>query len=371
MPVAPPRTGTGAGPLAEDSHAAVVRARRRAALAAVLAVISSVTALARQTSAPSMTYEAAVAAYVGAGDLSPARRLAATSSRRQLEADVARTRNQLPRLAIPAGILHLELALGVVETNPDEAMWHIRLGEQLLDDIAREGQGPDVVARWAVVASSIFQARTDVDRARAALAFGLARRPRDPRVRLHSGVIEDLASLIAENDDTGLADRKSTSARRTMYRHMATAERAYREALERSADTAPARIRLGRLLHRRGRFADARQEFELARAAPMTPADRYLLLLFLSATYEALGETTQARAALEECVSLAGAQQVAWLALAQFEERSGFPERARGIIAQGLVRDRRADADAWWDYRHGGFDGEGLQWLRGIARASR
>lgn len=61
----------------------------------------------------------------------------------------------------------------------------------------------------------------------------------------------------------------------------------------------------------------------------------------------------------------------AWLALAQFEERSGQPERARGVIAQGLVHARRADADAdaWWDYRHGGFDREGLAWLRGVARS--
>ncbi len=106
-------------------------------------------------------------------------------------------------------------------------------------------------------------------------------------------------------------------------------------------------------------------------APPCLPTgERYLLLLFLSSTYEALNDAALARAALQEGVRVAGNQQGAWLALAQFEERSGHPERARGVIAQGLVQGRRSDTDAWWDYRHGGFDSEGLEWLRGIARSS-
>ena len=52
------------------------------------------------------------------------------------------------------------------------------------------------------------------------------------------------------------------------------------------------------------------------------------------------------------------------MALAQLEEREGRPERARAIVAQGLSR-RRADVtDAWWEYRNGRFDQEGLTWLR-------
>jgi tetratricopeptide (TPR) repeat protein len=339
------------------------------ALAVVLAVTSSASAAARQSAQLEASYEAAVVAFQTAGDTAQAHRLVASWTHQQFETAVARSRRESPQLGRPASLLHLEIALALVETDPDEALWQIRLGEQLLESLARAQPAPteDFVARWSVVASSVFQARTDVPRARAALAFGLASRPRDARVRQHAGTIEDLASLVAENDDTGLADRKGTEARRLTLRLIGRAEREYRESLAIAPDYAPARIRLGRLLHRRDRLQDARAELERARAGVLPTGERYLLLLFLSATYEALKEPALARAALQEGVRVAGNQQGAWLALAQFEERSGHPERARGVIAQGLVHGRRSDTDAWWDYRHGGFDSEGLTWLRRIA----
>lgn len=342
-------------------------------LASAIAAVSAPSARARQDTSRFTAYETAVVAFQTHGDTTPARRLAESWTHQQFEGAVELVRRETPSLTRPASLLHLVVALAVVESDPEEALWHVHLGERLLDRLARDPptSPADFVARWSVVASSIFQARTDVSRARAALEFGLARRPRDFRVRHHAGVIEDLASLLAANDDTGLADRRSTAARRATYRHMASAEREYRQSLAMAPDNAPARIRLGRLLHRRGRFADARQEFERARALRLTASEHYLLMLFLSSTHEAEGETALARAALQEAVRVAGGQQGAWLALAQFEERSGHPDRARGVIAQGLVRTRRADTDAWWDYRHGGFDIEGLTWLRDTTPASR
>ena len=342
------------------------------ALATVVAVVSSSPAHARQDRRLDAPYTAAVVAFQTDGDTLPARRLVTAWTHEQVETAVARSRRDAPQLSRPAGLLHLEIALAMVETDPDDALWHVRLGQQLLEPLARANAAAqdDFVARWSVVASTVFQARTDLSRARAALAFGLQHRPRDARVRQHAAMIEDLESLLTDNDDMGLADRRSTAARRAAYRHMASAEREYREALEILPGMAPARIRLGRLLHRRDRPAEARQEFERARAAVLTTGERYLLLLFLSSTYEALDEDALARAALQEAVRLASTRQVGWLALAQLEERTGHPDRARGVIAQGLRRGR-ADVDEWWDYRHGGFDSEGLEWLRDAVRSSR
>ena len=160
------------------------------------------------------SYEAAVIALQTDGDVAPAHRLGATWTHRQFEIAAARTRWESPRLARPASLLHLELALAAVESDPDEALRQIRLGDHLLEWVARAQPVPadDFVARWSVVASSVFLARTDPPRARAALAFGLRLRSRDSRVRQQAGVIEDLASLLTENDDTGLADRKGTQA---------------------------------------------------------------------------------------------------------------------------------------------------------------
>ncbi len=342
---------------------------------AAFAMVVAVTAAAADQSDPglAMNYAGAVLAFQTTGDTVPARRLSATSTRRQLEAAVSRIRETAPDLVRAGSVLHLELALAEVETAPDNALFQLRLGEQLLAALARDAptQPEDFVARWSVVASSIFQARTDLPRARTALALGLARRSRDSRVRQSAGAIEDLASLLAENDDTGLADRRSTARRRVTIGHIASAERDYREALALRPDNAMARIRLGRLLHRRNRLDDARREFATAQTGALTPGERYLLLLFQSSTHEALGDLATARAALQEAVRLAGNRQVSWLALAQLEERAGHPERARGVIAQSVARAAATPADEWWDYRHGGLDNEGLTWLRGIAASSR
>ena len=152
-----------------------VRHPRALALATALAVVVTAPAHARQETLLQASYEAAVVALQTEGDAAPAHRLAAAWTHRQFEIAAARTRWESPRLARPASLLHLELALAAVETDPDEALWQIRLGDHLLELVARAQPVPadDFVARWSVVASSVFLARTDPPRARAALAFGL------------------------------------------------------------------------------------------------------------------------------------------------------------------------------------------------------
>lgn len=347
--------------------------RSWAAMAAGLLLSAAALLAADQPASPATAYAAAVRHFQSTGDPSAARRLSTAWTRAQFESAIARTRDTAPHLSRAASVLQLELALTLAESAPDDALFHLGLGERLLAALASEPQAAsdDFVARWSVVASSIFQARTDLPRARTALALGRTRRSSDARVRLSAGTIEDLASLVSEDQDTGLADRRATATRRDTVRFMAAAEREYRAALGWQPDLAPARIRLGRLLHRRARFVDARRELETAAVLPLATGDRYLLRLFLAATYDALGDIAAARAHLRDAVREASNRQTGWIALAQLEARSGRPDDARGVIAQSLRYAPAPQTDEWWDYRHGGFDMEGMAWLRRLAASSR
>lgn len=311
-------------------------------------------------------YEAAVTA-LQKKDFGPVEQLARGWTPRQFETAASRSRRNDTRFVQGAALLHLEIAVRVMEASADEALFHVRLGQRVLSPLARqEAAEGDFVARWAAVASSVFLARTDATRARVALTFALDHRPRDARVHLAAGAVDDLASLALEVDDPSarLVDRRSATATRFRARLLASAEQEYRTAATLAPDLAMARIRLGRILFRRERLDDARRELEPLRDATLPASERYLYLLFSSAVDDALGETSRARTSLEEAVRIAGDRQSAWMALAQLEEREGRPERARAIVAQGLSR-RRADVtDEWWEYRNGRFDQEGLTWLR-------
>lgn len=335
-------------------------------MALVLFAGGSVPAAAQDAAALARSYDAAVTALQHR-DFGPLERLTRDWDRRSFETAVSRVRLETPAATAAAAQLHLEVAVRVVEASAEEALFHVRLGQRILTPQARQDGAPgDFVARWASVASSVFLARTDPVRARVALTFALDHRPRDARVRLASGAIDDLGSLALDVDDPSarLVDRRAATATRNRARLLASAEEEYRTAATLAPDLAMARIRLGRVLFRRERLDDASRELEPLRDATLPTSERYLYLLFSSAVDDALGDTSRARTSLEEAVRIAGDRQSGWMALAQLEERVGRAERARAIVAQGIAR-RRADVtDEWWEYRNGRFDQEGLTWLR-------
>lgn len=339
--------------------AAVVRWMTLAAL-----VLAPTTVTAQGGTTLGARYESAVTALQQRRDAVPALQLAQEWTRKQFETAVARplASQDLERAA---ALLHLEIASR--ETDADNALFHVRLGERVLAPLAKdEGTPADFVARWSAVASSVFLARTDVVRARAALSIGRDRRSHDAHVRMAAGAIDDLASLAfdAEGRRPVLLDRSAALAVSRRATLLARAEGEYRAAVNVAPDLGPARIRLGRILARRGKLEEARAEFEVARTRALSTGERYLLLLFLAAVYEEVGDSGLARASLTEAVDIAGDRQGSWMALAQLEERDGHARRARGLVAAGLARTRADSIDEWWEYRNGGFDRAGFAWLR-------
>lgn len=335
---------------------------------AALVLLGALSGLADAQDAATLVarYDAAVTA-LQRRDFGPVERLTRDWGRREFETAVSRARFDAPTAMQAAAQLHLEVAVRVVEASPDEALFQIRLGQRVLTPLARQDGAPgDFVARWAAVASSVFLARTDPVRARVALTFALDHRPRDARVRLASGAIDDLGALALDVDDASarLVDRRAAAATRNRARLLASAETEYRTAVTLAPDLAIARIRLARVLFRRDQPDAARRELDAVSLTSLSVGDRYLWLLFASAVDTALDDIARARTRLEEAVQVAIDRQGSWMALAQLEERDGRPERARAIVEEGLAFRRAGISDEWWEYRNGRFEQEGMTWLR-------
>jgi tetratricopeptide (TPR) repeat protein len=129
------------------------------------------------------------------------------------------------------------------------------------------------------------------------------------------------------------------------------AERFYRESLERDPDRAEARIRLGRVLNRRGRHQDAIVEL---RRATMATKNRLLLYygnLFLGDAADALGLAEEARRAYERAGELFDRAQSPRLAISSMAARAGDRSGALAAIETVLGGEQPELADdPWWSY---------------------
>jgi tetratricopeptide (TPR) repeat protein len=129
------------------------------------------------------------------------------------------------------------------------------------------------------------------------------------------------------------------------------AEKLYRESLERDPDRAEARIRLGRVLNRRGRYQDAIAEL---RRATMATKNRLLLYygnMFLGDAADALGLAEEARRAYERAGELFELAQSPRLAVSSMAARAGDRSGALAAIETVLGRDQpELGDDPWWSY---------------------
>jgi len=129
------------------------------------------------------------------------------------------------------------------------------------------------------------------------------------------------------------------------------AEQLYRESLERDPNRAETRIRLGRVLNRRGRHQDAIVEL---RRATMATKNRLLLYygnMFLGDAADALGLADEARQAYKQASELFDLAQSPRLALSSMAARAGDRSGALAEIETVLGRDQPELADdPWWGY---------------------
>jgi tetratricopeptide (TPR) repeat protein len=129
------------------------------------------------------------------------------------------------------------------------------------------------------------------------------------------------------------------------------AERWLREAVRYGAPM-EARVRLARVLGRRGRHADA---VALLQETVVPAGDvrvAYLRELFLGTEHGALGQVDAARGSLERAAKLFPAAQAPLIAMSDVFRRTG--DRAAALEAlrrlQALPVDTSVRIDPWWDY---------------------
>ena len=275
-----------------------------------------------------------------------------------------------------AAVFELEVGLAVMAVSPDGAQIHYTLGEKMLRSLAptREelrldpGRREDVQrlsATWLGVAGSGYLWVTDTRRARPWIHKAQQQAP-------HSSVLNTLKGAAHEIDAIGLdpdlvytLTQKARASTQRAY-HLALAQDAFRDAVKDDPLNARARIRLGRVFFLFNKIAEAREEIERGQALATKAADRYLAALFLGAVKERQKDLAGAREAYIQAFAIAPRSQTATVALANLDMMMGRPDRAQAF-ARAFASAPRND-QAWWEYRNGGPDHDGLAWLRARVR---
>ena len=245
------------------------------------------------------------------------------------------------------------------QTGIDDAGVQWEMGRRLLDrvrpkDSRKLGSDPgadETVRLWYLASNLYMQSVEQVDAWHVDHSVELF--PRDPEMLFVAACAREVFSGPQIQNVL-----LSTTLSRELFNlygdeseELGRAERLYRQSLERDPNRTEARIRLGRILNRRGRYDDAIVEL---RRATMTTKNRLLLYyghLFLGDAANALGLADEARRAYERAGELFELAQSPRLAISAMAARGGDRPGALAAIDKVLGGDEplRAD-DPWWSY---------------------
>jgi hypothetical protein len=245
------------------------------------------------------------------------------------------------------------------QTGVDDASVQWEMGRRLLDKVRprttrKLGADPgedETVRVWYLAASAYMQATEQMDAWHVDRSVQLF--PRDPEVLFFAACAREwfsgpqaqnvLQSTTLSRDLFNLIGSESDELR--------NAERLFRETLERDPMRSEARIRLGRILGRRGRHQEAIVEL---RRATMATKNRLLLYygnMFLGSEADALGLTDEARRSYERAGELYPQAQSPRLAISSLAARAGDRAEALSSIESVLGREEAQFADdPWWSY---------------------
>ena len=283
-------------------------------------------------------------------------------TRRLMRPDVASGSNW-PRLLTAAILLHTEVFLIRAEAGPTPARDVYLLSAhslvRRLIQLARAGQpgigeSERMLARdWYLLLVSDQHGRADMGRSRAYLEEALKSFPKDAHLTLalgadHEMLSDQSAGYVTYLDTQGRFRRQSEV---DADDELGEAIRYMEQAVALDPKQVEGRLRLGRLLYRRGELDHAAQELDAARQLTSEDELRYLALLFRGMVEAARGQYERADILYTDALRLVPTGQTAAIAKAETAYLRGRVGEAAATI-QATLQQAKKD-DPWWVYTIG------------------
>jgi tetratricopeptide (TPR) repeat protein len=245
------------------------------------------------------------------------------------------------------------------QTGVDDANVHWEMGRRLLDRVRPKGTrklgsdpGADQTVRlWYLASNAYMQSAEQLDPWHVNRSVQLF--PQDAETLFLAACAREMFSgpQIQSVLHSTTLPRQRFDLVGDEGEELRRAERLFRESLERDPDRTEARIRLGRVLVRRGRHQDAIGEL---RRATMATKNRLLLYygnMFLGDAADGLGLTDEARQAYGRAGELFPLAQSPQVALSSMAARAGDRSGALAAIEPVLNGDQpQLGDDPWWSY---------------------
>jgi len=275
-----------------------------------------------------------------------------------------------------AALLELEVGLGMMSVSPERAQIHFELGEKMLRSLTptppelrenpkRVEELHRLLSTWFGVAGSGYLWVTDISRATPWIRKALQLAPQSSTLKTLEGSAHEIDAAGFNPDRAQTLSQKARAGFDRAGR-LQMAHDSFRDAVAADPLNAAAHIRLGRILFLLEKMTPAREEIERGEALATNPADAYLAALFLGGIQERQKDLAGARDSYTRALSFAPQSQTAIIALAHLELMAGRPDRAQTLARSFAAAP--AEDPAWWAYRNGGLDLDGLESLRSRIR---
>jgi len=235
----------------------------------------------------------------------------------------------------------------------------VAIARRLKDDtLRRVPRG--FVRRWFEAVAGLAQAETRWDDALAWTRRGLREFPASAELLLVVGSIEEMRGAMAERrlpesplQPSPRVTLENLSRVREARAGIERAHRALRQAVAADPAHQEARLRLGRVAMRLGETAEARAALEGVLARDPMPEVAFLAHLFLGRLQEEAGRHDDAAGRYQAALAIDPLSQSARLALSHSRLRLGDAVAARREVETAVQAARRAKPDAYWLYPWG------------------
>lgn len=253
---------------------------------------------------------------------------------------------------------------------------HWELARLAAESVTPDPKDDPFVRDWYRATIALGQSHESFDAAQ--LQHGLRLFPDDARMLLLAGcereafaspMFQVFARSVNSNRSQGVAiGRFRRVPIESEADELAAAERYYRRAIAADPALHEARLRLGRVLARRGRSAEAATELQLTVDSGLDSTLEYFAQLFLAEVRESLQQTDAARAALHRAAELTPDARVPHLQLARLARELGDAAEAQASLQRALAEPAGESVDPWLHYR--AMQGrDAMTWLDDVRRA--